>query len=133
MNISVTYSNKEHLSPLDVPVTHMFFRNHTPSICYHISPLSTTYAFILYHSLKNYKSNPQKIYEEIMKKDYRSVTKKRPVCTGRNRFFSINYASLDFATSASVANPSASFTAISASIFLFISTPASFSPYINLL
>ena len=44
-----------------------------------------------------------------------------------------NYAILDFANSANVANPSASFTAISASIFLFTSTPASFNPYMNLL
>ena len=43
------------------------------------------------------------------------------------------YAILPFASSASCANPSASFTAISASILRLISISASFRPYINLL
>ena len=38
-----------------------------------------------------------------------------------------------FATSASAVKASASLTAMSARIFLFISTPAVFSPYMNLL
>ena len=42
-----------------------------------------------------------------------------------------SYATFDFASSASVAKPSASLTAISASIFLLISTSASLSPYIS--
>ena len=46
---------------------------------------------------------------------------------------SVSYASLLFASSASVANPAGSFTAMSARTFLFSSTPASFRPYINLL
>ena len=41
------------------------------------------------------------------------------------------YATLLFASSTSVAKPSASFTAMSASTFLFSSTPASFSPYMK--
>ena len=44
-----------------------------------------------------------------------------------------HYAILLFASSARVLNPSASFTAISASIFLLMSTSANFRPYINLL
>ena len=48
-------------------------------------------------------------------------------------FFYYFYTNFDFAVSASFAKPSTSFTAISASIFLFISIPACFKPYINLL
>ena len=58
------------------------------------------------------------------------LSKKSPAVPG---IFYFNYASLLFASSASVANPSASLTAISARTFLFSSTPASFRPYINLL
>ena len=47
--------------------------------------------------------------------------------------FLVSYAILDFAISASAVKPSASFTAISASIFLLMSTSASFSPCMNLL
>ena len=45
----------------------------------------------------------------------------------------LNYANFALATSTNFAKPSASDTANSASIFLFISTPASFNPYMNLL
>lgn len=44
-----------------------------------------------------------------------------------------DYATLDLASSANFAKPSASFTAISARTFLFKSTPANFKPCINTL
>ena len=46
-------------------------------------------------------------------------------------FLMYHYATLLFASSANAAKPSASFTAISASILRLISTPATFKPCIN--
>ena len=63
-------------------------------------------------------------------------TKKLPITKSRESMFFLrvlNYASFSFARAASVAKPSLSFTASSASIFLLISTFASFNPCINLL
>lgn len=48
-------------------------------------------------------------------------------------FYRSTYAIFSFAISASFVKPAASFTAISASIFLLISISASFNPCINLL
>lgn len=45
----------------------------------------------------------------------------------------VYYANFAFATSTNALNPSASFTASSANIFLFTVTSANFKPYMNLL
>lgn len=79
-----------------------------------------------FHLFKNFsKTHQNKIY--LQERLPISITVRESFCS---YFY---YASFSFARAASVAKPSLSFTASSASIFLLISTFASFNPCMNLL
>lgn len=83
------------------------------------------FTFLFIFSKTFQKTHQNKIY--LQERLPISITVRESFCS---YFY---YASFSFARAASVAKPSLSFTASSASIFLLISTFASFNPCMNLL